>query len=63
MRAFVDIVCNPAALYPTLMLSYPDWCEAHRAMLRGASPLLADALPGCEWREPHPGSAGEPFYL
>jgi nucleotide-binding universal stress UspA family protein len=40
----VDIVCNPAALYPTLMLSYPDWCEAHRAMLRGAQATLRDAV-------------------
>ncbi|MBB5467590.1 nucleotide-binding universal stress UspA family protein [Paraburkholderia sp. CI2] len=40
----VDIVCNPAALYPTLMLSYPDWCEAHRAMLHGAQAALRDAV-------------------
>jgi nucleotide-binding universal stress UspA family protein len=40
----VDIVCNPAALYPALMLSYPDWCEAHRAMLHGAQAALHDAV-------------------
>ncbi|WP_233858126.1 universal stress protein [Paraburkholderia sp. HD33-4] len=40
----VDIVCNPAALYPTLMLSYPDWCETHRAMLHGAQAALRDAV-------------------
>jgi nucleotide-binding universal stress UspA family protein len=36
-----DIVCNPATLLPTLMLGYPDWCEAHRAMLHAASVVLA----------------------
>ncbi|MDH6146706.1 MULTISPECIES: universal stress protein [Paraburkholderia] len=40
----VDIVCNPAALYPTLMLGYPDWCEAHRAMLHGAQVALRDTV-------------------
>lgn len=40
----VNIVCNPAALYPTLMLSYPDWCEAHRAMLHGAQLALREAV-------------------
>ncbi|MFP4896532.1 universal stress protein [Paraburkholderia sp. EG304] len=40
----VNIVCNPAALYPTLMLSYPDWCETHRAMLHGAQAALRDAV-------------------
>ncbi|WP_233808258.1 universal stress protein [Paraburkholderia sp. HP33-1] len=40
----VNIVCNPAALYPTLMLSFPDWCEAHRAMLHGAQVALRDAV-------------------
>jgi nucleotide-binding universal stress UspA family protein len=40
----VDIVCNPAALYPTLMLSHPDWCEAHRAMLHGAQAALREAV-------------------
>ncbi|MFT4069379.1 universal stress protein [Paraburkholderia sp.] len=43
----VDIVCNPATLYPALILSYPDWCEAHRAMVHGAQASLretADAV-------------------
>ncbi|MCC8402504.1 universal stress protein [Paraburkholderia sp. MMS20-SJTN17] len=40
----VNIVCNPAALYPTLMLSFPDWCEAHRALLHGAQVALRDAV-------------------
>jgi nucleotide-binding universal stress UspA family protein len=40
----VDIVCNPAALYPTLRLSFADWCEAHRAMLHGAQAALRDAV-------------------
>ncbi|NML31198.1 universal stress protein [Paraburkholderia sp. G-4-1-8] len=38
----VDIVCNPAQLFPTLILNYPDWCEAHRAMLHGAQASLRD---------------------
>jgi nucleotide-binding universal stress UspA family protein len=36
-----NIVCNPATLLPTLMLSYPDWSDAHRAMLHAASVVLA----------------------
>jgi nucleotide-binding universal stress UspA family protein len=36
----IDIVSNPASLFPTLMLSYPDWSEAHRAMTRAASTML-----------------------
>lgn len=38
-----DIVCNPATLLPTLMLSYPDWSDAHRAMTHAASVVLARA--------------------
>jgi nucleotide-binding universal stress UspA family protein len=38
----VDIVCNPAALFPTLLLDYPDWCEVHRAMLHGAQASLRE---------------------
>jgi nucleotide-binding universal stress UspA family protein len=39
----VDVICNPAALVPTLLLSYPDWSEAHRAMLHAAQIRLAHA--------------------
>ncbi|BCG01224.1 hypothetical protein PPGU19_057920 [Paraburkholderia sp. PGU19] len=39
----VDVICNPAALVPTLLLSYPDWSEAHRAMLHAAKTRLAQA--------------------
>jgi nucleotide-binding universal stress UspA family protein len=38
-----DVICNPAALFPTLLLSYPDWSEAHRAMLHGALTRLKQA--------------------
>jgi len=38
-----DIVCNPATLLPMLMLSYPDWRDAHRAMIHAASVVLARA--------------------
>lgn len=40
----VDIVCNPATLYPTLLLSFPDWSDAHRAMLRGAQATLRETV-------------------
>ncbi|GAB7524614.1 universal stress protein [Paraburkholderia sp. 2C] len=43
MVRLIDIVCNPASLFPTLMLSYPDWSEAHRAMTRAASITLKRA--------------------
>ncbi|APR39253.1 hypothetical protein BTO02_28460 [Paraburkholderia sp. SOS3] len=39
----IDIVSNPASLFPTLMLSYPDWSEAHRAMTHAASTMLRQA--------------------
>ncbi|MEI5999988.1 universal stress protein [Paraburkholderia bengalensis] len=42
----VDVICNPAALVPTLLLSYPDWSEAHRAMLRASQARLDQAAHG-----------------
>jgi nucleotide-binding universal stress UspA family protein len=38
-----DVICNPAALFPTMPLSFPDWSEAHRAMLHGAQLRLTQA--------------------
>ncbi|WP_114810535.1 universal stress protein [Paraburkholderia kururiensis] len=38
-----DVVCNPVTLFPTLMLSYPDWDDAHRIMVYGAHAALCDA--------------------
>ncbi|WP_042303467.1 universal stress protein [Paraburkholderia kururiensis] len=38
-----DVVCNPVTLFPTLMLSYPDWDDAHRTMVYGAHAALCDA--------------------
>ncbi|SEK10820.1 universal stress protein [Paraburkholderia diazotrophica] len=35
-----EVVCNPAALCPRLLMSYPDWREAHRAMQHEASTRL-----------------------
>ncbi|SOE87631.1 Nucleotide-binding universal stress protein, UspA family [Burkholderia sp. YR290] len=43
LARLVDVICNPAALVPTLLLSYPDWSEAHRAMLHAAQTRLNQA--------------------
>ena len=43
LARLVDVICNPAALVPTLLLSYSDWCEAHRAMLHAAQTRLNQA--------------------
>ncbi|ALL65271.1 Universal stress protein UspA [Paraburkholderia caribensis MBA4] len=43
LTRLIDVICNPAALVPTLLLSYPDWSEAHRAMLHAAQTRLDQA--------------------
>ncbi|TDV11375.1 universal stress protein [Paraburkholderia caballeronis] len=37
----VDLIANPAALFPALKLSLPDWADTHAAMVRGAQAALA----------------------
>jgi nucleotide-binding universal stress UspA family protein len=38
-----DVVCNPARLFPTLLLNHDDWRDAHDAMIHGAQTTLAEA--------------------
>lgn len=39
----VDLVANPAALFPSLKLGLPDWSDTHAAMVHGAQSALSDA--------------------
>jgi len=39
----VDVIANPAMLFPSLKLALPDWTDTHLAMAHGARVALTDA--------------------
>lgn len=39
----IDMICDPLPLCPDLSSSYPDWRNAHTAMMHGAAAVLSNA--------------------